>query len=63
MEESPAVADGTSRTSRRRLPLLLGGVAIVVVALDQAAKYLAVRDLTPDVPQTVIDVAAAAPDP
>jgi signal peptidase II len=55
MEESPAVADGISRTSRRRLPLLLAVVAVVVLALDQGAKYLAVRELTPDVPVTVID--------
>jgi signal peptidase II len=55
MEESPAVADGTSRTSRRRLPLLLAAVAVVVVSADQITKYLAVRNLTPDVPVTVID--------
>jgi signal peptidase II len=55
MEESPAVADGTSRTSRRRLPLLLAVVAAGVVTLDQVTKYLAVRHLTPDVPVTLID--------
>jgi len=54
MDESPAVTDGDPRTGRPRLPLLLGVVAVLVIALDQAAKYLAVRDLTPGEPVGVI---------
>jgi signal peptidase II len=55
MDESPAVTDGVPGTSRPRLPLLLAVVALIVIGLDQGTKYLAVRDLTPDVPVSVID--------
>lgn len=55
MDESPAVTDGVPRTRPRRLPVLLAIVALTVVAADQGAKYLAVRDLTPGVPVPVID--------
>jgi len=55
MDESPAVTDGVARTRPRRLPVLLAAVALVVLAADQVAKYLVVRDLTPDVPYRVID--------
>ena len=55
MDDSQAVTDGTSSTRRRALPLVLSAVALAVVAADQTAKYLAVRDLTPGVPVPVID--------
>lgn len=55
MDDSPAVTDGSPRTRRRALPLVLALVALVVVVADQTAKYVAVRDLTPGVPVTVVD--------
>lgn len=53
MDESSAVTDGHPRT-RRRLPLLVALVALIVIGLDQGTKYLAVRDLTPDLPVSVV---------
>jgi signal peptidase II len=55
MDDTPAVSDGAPPTRRRRLPLLLALTAIVVIGLDQTTKYLVVRDLTDNVPVTVID--------
>ena len=55
MDESPAVTDGVPATNRSRLPWLLAVVATIVIGLDQGAKYLAVRDLTPGVPVSVVD--------
>ena len=63
MDDSPtdsaALADGTSGSSdgaaRGGLALALAGIAVVVVVLDQAAKYLVIRELTENVPVMMID--------
>jgi signal peptidase II len=73
MDDSPAVADGSSdamrpdgdpdapssadgRPGRRRgLSIALAAVAVTAIGLDQLTKFLAVRDLTENVPVTVLD--------
>lgn len=56
MEETPSVIDGpaANRDRRRRLTLALALIAVLVIVLDQVTKSLAVRDLTENVPFTVI---------
>jgi signal peptidase II len=58
MEDSPAVNDGVTeapaRAVRVGLSALLAVTALIVVAADQFAKYLVVRDLTENVPVTVV---------
>lgn len=68
MDDSPAVADGSSdatdscrgpgpgSTGRRRGPTVaLAITALLVVTVDQLTKYLVVRDLTENVPVTVVE--------
>jgi signal peptidase II len=54
MDDTPAVADGAFAVRRRGLTVVLAVVALTVIAVDQVTKYLAVRNLTEDVPVTVI---------
>jgi len=57
MDDSPAVTDGVADargTRRRGLTALLAVTAVSVVLLDQITKFLAVRNLTENVPVGVI---------
>jgi signal peptidase II len=54
MDDSPAVTDGQPRTQRRSLTVLLGVTAMLVLVVDQLSKFLAVRDLTENVPVPVV---------
>lgn len=59
--DSSAVADGipepdgTPARNGRAPAVMLGLIALCVLAADQFTKYLALRDLTQNVPVTVID--------
>lgn len=55
MDDSPAVADGLTGTRRNRLTAALAAIAVLVVTVDQIAKFIAVRELAENVPVTVID--------
>jgi signal peptidase II len=55
MDDSAAPTDGAAPPRHRLLPVLLAVTAVVVLAADQFTKYLAVRDLTENVPVPVID--------
>jgi signal peptidase II len=56
MDDSPAVTDGPADLrGRRRLTRALGLIAALVLTTDQLTKYLVVRDLSENVPVTVID--------
>jgi signal peptidase II len=65
MDDSPADSsavaggipepDGTAARTGPAPAVLLGAIALCVVAADQLTKYLALRDLTQSVPVTVID--------
>jgi signal peptidase II len=54
MDDSPAVTDGVTVSRRHGLTAMLLITAVVVIGVDQLSKYLAVRDLTENVPVTVI---------
>jgi signal peptidase II len=54
MDDSPAVTDGITGARHRGLTALLLGTTLVVIGIDQLSKYLVVRDLTENVPVTVI---------
>jgi signal peptidase II len=55
MDDSPAVTDGVTGARQRGLTALLLATSVVVIAVDQVSKYLVVRDLTENVPVTVIN--------
>ena len=54
MDDSPAVTHGTTVGGRRGLTALLLTTALIVIGVDQVSKFLAVRDLTENVPVTLI---------
>ncbi len=55
MEDRPAVADGSRRTTSRRLPALVFVTALAVVAVDQATKAWAVAALADGAPVVIVD--------
>jgi signal peptidase II len=54
MDDSLAVTDGATGARRRSLTALLIATTLVVISVDQLSKYLVVRDVTENVPVTVI---------
>jgi signal peptidase II len=55
VDDSPAVTDGTDTLRNRRLTVVLAVIAVTVALVDQASKYLAVRELSGVLPVSVVD--------